>query len=57
MRKTVVPSNMNIINDYKTNHFNGWYALFIILSFITFRKVKTIEKKKGELSSKVNRLF
>lgn len=57
MRKTVVPSNMNIINDYKTNHFNGWYALFIILSFITFRKVEKIETKKEELRRQVNRLL
>lgn len=56
MRKTNVPSSINIINDYKTDHFNGWYALFLILSLITFKKVKTIEKKKEELRIKVNRL-
>lgn len=56
MRKTNVPSSINIINDYKTDHFNGWYALFLILSLITFKKVKTIEKKKEELSKRVNRL-
>lgn len=56
MRKTDATS-MHIINDYKTDHFNGWYVLFLILSFITFRKVEKIETKKEELRRQVNRLL
>ena len=43
---------MNIIYNFRSD--NGWYGFFVILSLLTFKKVKKIEQKKEELFIKLN---
>lgn len=47
---------MDIINDYKNDKDTDRYTLFVILSLITFKKVKKIEQKKKELYHKIHRM-
>ncbi len=47
---------MDIINDYKNDKYSEMYTLLVILSLITFKKVKKIERKKRVLYNKLNSL-
>lgn len=47
---------MDIINDFENDKYKDRYTLFVILSLITFKKVKKIEQKKKELFHKIHRM-
>jgi hypothetical protein len=46
---------MNIIHGLD-DKFNFWYTVYILLSFLTFRRVSKIEERKREFREQVERL-
>jgi len=48
--------DVDIINNFENEKYQGQYILMVVLSLITLKKIEKVEQKKKDLYNKIHRL-